>query len=339
MAESRGYLKLDRNVRDNRLWPLGEFSQFEAWVDLLLRAAWRNHKVDFGGEWRELKPGELVTSYRVLGNAWGWSPNRARRLIVRLIENGTLTARTTAHRNTLISICNWSKYQYPEKERHTNGTQNDTPTAHRRHTNGTREKQVNTVKQEKHVPDDDEGFAEFWSAWPRKVNKADALKAWRQTAGERPPVAELVAAITAAKRSHEWRQKQWVPYPASWLRGHRWLDELTARADDNGRGSMRRPGDLDRPAAVPVPPKPRLKCEPLALDTWADVAEILGTVLDPHSFGIWIRPTTGLRFDNDELVVAVPNDTFADWLAEHYHAEVKAALAGRAKAVRFEVVS
>jgi hypothetical protein len=69
-------------------------------------------------------------------------------------------------------------------------------------------------------------FDQFWAAYPRKIAKADARKAWAQMAQKLPPVAELLSAISVAKESEQWRKDSglYIPYPATWLRGERWED-------------------------------------------------------------------------------------------------------------------
>lgn len=76
------------------------------------------------------------------------------------------------------------------------------------------------------MPQDDD-FAAFWSAYPRRVARKDALKTWHQTADVRPPMDELLEALEQAKRSAQWQEAggRYVPYPATWLRGERWTDE------------------------------------------------------------------------------------------------------------------
>lgn len=69
--------------------------------------------------------------------------------------------------------------------------------------------------------DTDEGFARFWEAYPRKVKKPDALRAWKQTAKERPPLDELLAHLIGRTWGDD---PQFVPHPASFLRGHQWND-------------------------------------------------------------------------------------------------------------------
>jgi len=67
------------------------------------------------------------------------------------------------------------------------------------------------------------GFAEFWSAYPRKVAKGDAEKAWKK---HKPDLAACLSAIAAAKSSPDWTKDggQFIPHPATWINGKRWED-------------------------------------------------------------------------------------------------------------------
>ena len=71
-------------------------------------------------------------------------------------------------------------------------------------------------------------FDTFWKAYPKKVAKGDARKAWGQTERIRPEMATLLGAIQAQMASDQWRKNdgQFIPYPATWLRQERWDDEL-----------------------------------------------------------------------------------------------------------------
>ncbi len=72
------------------------------------------------------------------------------------------------------------------------------------------------------------GFDDFWRAYPRRVARADARKAWDKVdPGE---YARIFAAIAQAKQCDDWRRDggRFIPYPGSWLRGERWFDEAEA---------------------------------------------------------------------------------------------------------------
>jgi hypothetical protein len=77
----------------------------------------------------------------------------------------------------------------------------------------------------------DEGFDEFWSAYPRKVGKEDALKAFVKISPDAELLAVMLKAIAAQSKSEQWaKDRQFIPHPATWLNGKRWQDDI----DDAG---------------------------------------------------------------------------------------------------------
>lgn len=75
------------------------------------------------------------------------------------------------------------------------------------------------------------GFSDFWSAYPRKVSKAAAERAWskamRKTNG-RPEVVMAGLAEATEFWTRTGRKDDYVPYPATWLNAEGWLDVLPA---------------------------------------------------------------------------------------------------------------
>lgn len=72
-----------------------------------------------------------------------------------------------------------------------------------------------------------DGFDEFWAAYPRKVGKKDAQKAWDQLKPSADVQKDILDALTWQRQQPAWvkDEGQFVPYPATWLRGERWTDE------------------------------------------------------------------------------------------------------------------
>jgi len=70
-------------------------------------------------------------------------------------------------------------------------------------------------------------FAQFWEVYPRKVKKADAVKAWTKIAPDPPLFARIIAAVTAQKSWDEWTRDdgRYIPHPATWLNAQQWDDE------------------------------------------------------------------------------------------------------------------
>lgn len=69
-------------------------------------------------------------------------------------------------------------------------------------------------------------FDTFWEAYPRKEGKQKAEAAFAKVV---VPVQDLLAAIEAQKKSAQWTKDggQFIPHPATWLNGKRWLDQVT----------------------------------------------------------------------------------------------------------------
>jgi len=78
----------------------------------------------------------------------------------------------------------------------------------------------------------DARFERFWAAYPRRVSKQDARKAWDKLHPSEVMTSTIIAAVEAQKLWPEWRKDggTFVPYPASWLRAGGWDNEPTAPA-------------------------------------------------------------------------------------------------------------
>lgn len=68
-------------------------------------------------------------------------------------------------------------------------------------------------------------FENFWEIYPRKISKRDALKAWLKLDPD-PNLCDRIA-WAISWQVHTWDKLcVYVPYPATWLRGERWNDEM-----------------------------------------------------------------------------------------------------------------
>ena len=74
-------------------------------------------------------------------------------------------------------------------------------------------------------------FERFWAAYPKKVAKAAALKAWKSLSPDEGLLETILDALERQKKSDQWRREngQFIPNPSTWINGKRWNDELTPR--------------------------------------------------------------------------------------------------------------
>lgn len=71
------------------------------------------------------------------------------------------------------------------------------------------------------------GFDLFWKAYPKKVGKGAAEKAWKKISKPSEILGKIVLALQWQKKSEQWTRDngQFIPHPATYLNEKRWDDE------------------------------------------------------------------------------------------------------------------
>lgn len=84
-------------------------------------------------------------------------------------------------------------------------------------------------------------FLEFWQAYPRKVGKPVALKAYRRLNPSCSLHAEMMEALEKQKASTQWQKDggQYIPHPSTWLNQRRWEDEQPTAAQPDAQPKRR----------------------------------------------------------------------------------------------------
>ena len=93
-----------------------------------------------------------------------------------------------------------------------------------------------------------EKFDEFWKAYPRKVSKQTALKAWKGAKADK--IAEQIIADVQKRCETEWKGQdvQYIPHPTTYLHQRRWEDETPPQErnfEKGGRYGTHRGRDED----------------------------------------------------------------------------------------------
>lgn len=71
-------------------------------------------------------------------------------------------------------------------------------------------------------------FEAFWLAYPRRIAKPDAVKAWKKLDPDSALCDRIMVALDQHKRSEGWTKDggSFIPHPATWLNKQRFNDEL-----------------------------------------------------------------------------------------------------------------
>lgn len=205
---------------------------------LMLRAAWcsaRYHGI-------ELERGQVITTYPEISEKCGVTIRQARTILDRLKTTGKATVKTTSKFSIITMLeydCNGKSDSLNDNQmtdkRQTARQSNDSPTLF--NTNN------QTIKQPNNAPPREGGglnssFEKFWAAYPKKTAKQNALKCWIKLNPDEELTAEILASLERQKKSVQWTKDngQFIPYPATWLNGKRWEDELQ---EENNNGQRK----------------------------------------------------------------------------------------------------
>ena len=87
-----------------------------------------------------------------------------------------------------------------------------------------------------------DSFDVFWAAYPKKVSKGDARKAWKQIQPSSELLTKMLSVLGRAKTCSSWKKDggQYIPHPATWLRAEGWDDEIDPAQNFTQGGNVRR---------------------------------------------------------------------------------------------------
>lgn len=95
---------------------------------------------------------------------------------------------------------------------------------------------ISMRNKKKSRPDEmlrEEEFKAFYKAYPKKVARGQAEKAWNKLERKKilPSLDVLLKALSAQKKSIDWIKNdgKYIPHPSTWLNGKRWEDEVKER--------------------------------------------------------------------------------------------------------------
>ncbi len=107
------YVKLHRLLNDNPLWLSEPFTKAQAWIDLFMNANWKPRQIEIRGNQITVGRGQLGWSELTMAKRWQWSRMKVRRFLAYLEDIGNIV-QEKSHLITVITICNYEKYQSEE---------------------------------------------------------------------------------------------------------------------------------------------------------------------------------------------------------------------------------
>ena len=127
------YIPISRRLFEHPFWCEERvFSRFEAWLDLVRSARFEDTKQLIGNRFIEVKRGQILVSLRFLAGRWQWSTKKVNSFLDLLIQDNMIIKETPKETGqTVVTICNYDKYNFVLKELETQkkqqGNSEETP--------------------------------------------------------------------------------------------------------------------------------------------------------------------------------------------------------------------
>ena len=139
-----GWISLHRKILENPILNRSRvYSNFEAWIWLLLKANHKDNKFMLGSELVKVKKGSMITSQKKLCRQFRWGSTKLRNFL-KVLQKDKMLLLETNTQSTQITICNYESYQDSQ-------ISNKTQTTHAQHTNNTRTKTNNKDNKDNKV--------------------------------------------------------------------------------------------------------------------------------------------------------------------------------------------
>ena len=139
-----GWISLHRKILENPILNRSRvYSNFEAWIWLLLKANHKDNKFMLGTELVKVKKGSMITSQKKLCRQFRWGSTKLRNFL-KVLQKDKMLLLETNTQSTHITICNYDSYQ--DKQ-----TSNKKQTTHAQRTDNTRTTTNNNVNKVNNV--------------------------------------------------------------------------------------------------------------------------------------------------------------------------------------------
>jgi len=88
-------------------------------------------------------------------------------------------------------------------------------------------------------------FSVFYSLYPNKTAKAEAIKAWNKINLTDELFELIISKLELYKKTDQWEKDngKFIPMPSTWINQKRWEDEITLHQQKPMRLGMKREGD------------------------------------------------------------------------------------------------
>lgn len=221
--KNKGYVLAHRKAWDHPAF--NNLREASIWNFLYQNAFWEDGERNFNGYTFQLKRGQIVVSISFLAKGFCMS-DKGVRVVIDKLERLGMVVKQRASRGTVLTICNYDKFQCFEKSK---GEQEGNRGAIEGQSKGNNNKQLNKETKETKNKEDiyPQDFLDIWAVYPklRRGNKQKGLAAFKN-AIKRDCIENINIGVQNYIDSDE-ANGQYAKGFAAWFNDDRWKNNYT----------------------------------------------------------------------------------------------------------------
>jgi hypothetical protein len=234
MRAVTGHINVARSIFDHPMFDDERpYSPREAWLWLISNAAWRPVQVMVRNgrsqQLLNLERGQLSYSRSFMQKAWRWTSDKTVRTFLARLKKEGMVDLQTGQLQTIITICNYGVFQFGSTLA---GPANGQAMGQQWASNGPEEENIISIKEKKMLPPPSpSGFDDWYAIYPKKKQPQAAKRAFAKAIGSGAITLDALMTKTKAFAvATNWaalskRDRQFIPYAASWLNAGGYHDE------------------------------------------------------------------------------------------------------------------
>jgi hypothetical protein len=211
-----GWIKIYRDIREHWIWD--DPIYLKAWIGILLTVNHEEKKVLIQGQLIECKRGQSVLSLSGWVKCFGkkWTMQKVRTFF-ELLKQDQMIVTEGLQKTTRLTVCKYDDYQFTQQANNKQTTSKQQANNKQITTNKNKEE---GIKNEKNI---NVCFEIFWNLYDKKVgSKSNCERKWNRLNDEvRQKIID-----TLPKFKDSIKDKQFQPYPETYLNQERWNDEF-----------------------------------------------------------------------------------------------------------------
>ena len=206
IMQNTDWLKLYRGIINSSVFDNPDVLKVFIWI--LCKANYTKNEAVIGLQSVAVEKGQMVFGRKTAARELKMNESKVYRIVTLLEKVGVISQKAN-NKFTLISVVKWGDYQGAQQKTNNKRTTNEQQMNNKRtHYKNIRNKERKNIAQAQNSL-----FETFWNAYPRKMNKEQALDEFNRLGVDDALLQKIISGLNSKIKTPQWQDVNFIPYP------------------------------------------------------------------------------------------------------------------------------